>query len=142
MKKVSALDEYTKDAAVSLDRVDRFAELSRAEQLEVLTTLRGRGMDDHFELPLYALIIPIVVTLGIGFTDIKPLTGPIWANTIALGLLGFLMAIGIGLVVGVPLLVREARRKSALALLAAYEDELVRRRSMGGREGRRWRKAH
>jgi hypothetical protein len=142
MKKVSPLDEFTRDEPVSLDRVNKFAELSRAQQLDVLTTLRGQGMQDNFELPLFAIVIPIIVTLGIGFTDIRPLTGPIWANTVALGVFGFLMAIGIGLVVGVPLLLREMRRKSAVTLLGAYEDELVRRRAMRGGEGRRWRRTH
>jgi hypothetical protein len=142
MKKASALDEFTGGSVVSLDRVDRFADLSRAEQLEVLTTLRGRGMEDNFELPLFAIVVPIVTALAVGLMDVKPLAGPLWADLIALALMGFVLGIVLGAPIAIPLLRREARRKSALALLAAYEDELVRRRAMGGREGRRWRKAH
>lgn len=142
MKKVSALDEFTRDTEVSIDRVDRFAELSRAQQLEVLTTLRGRGMEDNFQLPLFAIILPIILTMSLGFSDIKPLTGPLWANYIALALVGFLMALILGLAIGIPLFVRDLRRMNAVTLLAAYEDELDRRRAMEGREGRRWRRAH
>ena len=93
-------------------------------------------------MPLFAIIVPIVVSVSIGLSDHKPFAGPLRATYVAMAIVGFGISLVVMTVIGVPLLLRERRRKNALIWLAAYEDELVRRRAMGGSAGRRWRKAH
>lgn len=142
MKKPSKLDRFTGKGKLSLELVDDFAELSRAEQFEVLAILRPRTVEDTIDLPLFGIILPIIIGLSIGFTNVHPLTGPLWSTVIVSTVIGFVLAVVFGAVIGGPHIVREARRKEYITLLAAYEDELVRRRSMPGRDGRRWRATH
>ncbi len=142
MKDAPHVAEFTKLEPVSVERVDKFAELSRGQQVEILAALRARSVEDNLELAAFGIVIPIVVSLSIGLVGINRLTGPAWANWIAIGVASFLVAGSIMLVLSVLVLPRESRRKNALTWLAAYEDEIARRRSMPGREGRMWRRSH
>jgi len=142
MKEPSHVTTYTRQASVSLDRIDAFAELPRDRQLDILTSLRGRSVEDHLELAMFGILLPIVISVSLSFTKIEPLEGPWWVKSIIMLALGLLLAVPVVTIVGVPLILRDIKRKNALVWLAAYEDELARRRGMSGRVARRWQKIH
>ena len=91
---------------------------------------------------MFGILLPIVISVSLSFTKIEPLEGPWWVKSIIMLALGLLLAVPVVTIVGVPLILRDIKRKNALVWLAAYEDELARRRGMSGRVARRWQKIH
>ncbi len=142
MKNVSLVEQFTTNGEISLERVDAFGDLTRGEQLAILSRLRSRGSKDNAEFAVVSILVPIVVSLSIALSRIDPLEGPLWARTIALVVVGGAFGLVLAASLGIPLVLRHQRRVNALGWLAAYEDELARRRTLKGREWRRWQATH
>lgn len=144
MRKISgdARRHLYKDHNVTVERVDAFAEDSRAVQLEVLTELRSDINDETLTLSLSALVFAIVIPTAAGFVNVRPLDGEIWAIAIAMAIVGLVLGLVLAGALGLPVWVERMRRVRAHTWLRAYEDELARRRSQRGRVARRWQAEH
>ncbi|MGV8970405.1 MAG: hypothetical protein ACOH1J_08145 [Microbacteriaceae bacterium] len=127
--------------AITIAEVRAFGGASARTQLEVLTELRNRA-----ENPASSTLTAFVGSLIVVFVAV---IAPQFAAFPKAEVLDYIPLGAMLLVVGAVMLkihldlgqVAQPRRIAAVRL-AAYEDEITRRRSESGGRGRRWRRTH
>lgn len=130
------------DFDVSPERLAAFARTDRDMQITTLAVLRERASDDGNHLAMSftgifvavliaATVTPVVIT-DAGLWWVSPIAALVIAVVLLLALLPLLL----------PAMHASDRRQQAVVWVAAYQDELARWRTMPGRAGRAWRKAH
>jgi len=144
--KVTSKHLYADDR-VTIDRVDAFAVASRREQVLVLTELRRRSGEDPNDVQTSVMVgaFGVLSTLFVApkVADlVQTLGSEPWLLWLPTGVAaGVVIIISLSPVI-VSALLRGSKRERAALWLRAFEDELERRRSMGGRSGRLWRRLH
>ncbi|WP_104193875.1 hypothetical protein [Cryobacterium sp. M25] len=132
-----------KDLDISPAKVRAFGDATYRTQLQVLAELRIRSGDDTTSIE-YAVAGLLLGFSALIFAPAKAvsLEGLPWWVSLVGGALLALLFVAVLFPFLIPQALRHHRRRQAIAWLAAYEDEISRRRSMGGREGRVWRMGH
>jgi hypothetical protein len=127
--------------SLELSEVKAFGEQPAHTQFQVLQDLRSRVATDF--APMSIAISAVALALAALFF---PAASTTWSTN---GLSNLISGVIIGVVVVIALAptligiaMDQAARVLAMVWLAAYEDELERRRSMPGLVGRRWRRSH
>jgi hypothetical protein len=131
------------DLDVTLRRVRAFSAADLEVQLQVQAELRRR-VNDESNAALFALYGIAIAVVGLFVSPAKGLNLlglPIWASLV-IGLFLGVVGAAVALPFAIGPVVRSLRRERALIWLAAYEDEIARRRGERGLRGRRWRSAH
>lgn len=112
------------------ERVRKFGKASRTVQLGVLANLRATLADQSIAIEIAVIAIALSL-LGSIFGPVKTIDfeGMNWVSIVIITLLsGAFLAIALLPAYG-PQLVRNGRQQRARVWLAAYEDEIQRRRS-------------
>jgi hypothetical protein len=127
---------------VTEESVKAFGDASHATQIRVLAELRGNVADDpsHIELGVAGLLVALVALVGVPATTSSMEGIPFWITVIAQALM-VLVFVAVLVPVMWPQYKRQLGRERATMWLGAYEDEIARRRALGGRVGRTWRRA-
>lgn len=116
-------------------RVEDFGSASLSVQRAALAELRREASErpGASYLALLAIVIPFIFALQPGVEITNP-----WAAAVV----GIVFVLFVGLIIAVMERIISRGQRTSIMWLAAYEDEIDRRRSMRGAEGRRWRREH
>lgn len=126
----SISEHLHKDLNVTVDRVRSFGKSSRKVQLEVLARLRATYADQStaIEIAIAAVAFSLFTFFvrppeGLNFQEMN------WAVGAIIGLLLAATVLVVLIPIFGPQLLRNSRQQHAQVWLAAYEDEIQRRRS-------------
>ena len=130
------------DFDVSPERLAAFAQADRVVQIATLAVLRERAGDDdnHLMMSFAGIFVAVLVAATVAPAVV---TDPDlwWVSPITTFVVGIVLLLAL-LPSFLPAILASNRRQRAIVWVAAYEDELARWRTMPGRAGRAWRKAH